>query len=227
MGSSPASARESVRRSSTRCCRCCTSTCMASKRAGVGLNVPSRRPSIYARMTVSGVRSSWAMSAVICRRRTLARARSALSWLKASVSVPNSSAERTGTSCLSSPAAMAWMAWVRSRRGRVRVRASRTPEQHGDGSGPKQPVRGPGWYWPGTPTLADSRWALGPRRSRSRPCDRPRRPVLARAKASGGMRWPTAKGRAGVITTPFWSASTNCGGRGGSPGFGGALNWRR
>ena len=76
---------------------------------------------------LSGVRRSCARSAVICLRSWLACARSALIWLNDVASSPISSRERTVTRWSSLPRAIAWVAAVSSRIGRVSVRASSTP----------------------------------------------------------------------------------------------------
>ena len=76
-------------------------------------------------MTLTGVRNSWAISAVIWRRNSVERTSSAFIRLKEAASSPNSSRLRTGTSCFSWPAETARVAAVNSRMGRVRVRESR------------------------------------------------------------------------------------------------------
>ena len=86
---------------------------------------PSWTASACPMMTLTGVRNSWAISAVICRRNSVERTSSAFIRLNEAASSPSSSRLRTGTSCFNWPAETACVAAVNSRIGRVRVRESR------------------------------------------------------------------------------------------------------
>ena len=86
---------------------------------------PSWTASAWPMMTLTGVRNSWAISAVIWRRNSVERTNSAFIRLNEAASSPSSSRLRTGTSCFNWPAETAWVAAVNSRIGRVRVRESR------------------------------------------------------------------------------------------------------
>ena len=86
---------------------------------------PSWTASACPMMTLTGVRNSCAISAVICRRNSVERTNAAFIRLNEAASSPSSSRLRTGTSCFNWPAEMAWVAAVNSRIGRVRVRESR------------------------------------------------------------------------------------------------------
>ncbi len=126
---SPASALESVRRSSTIRSSRRASSRMMSKVCSEGGRTPSCMASVCPRMTLIGVRNSWAISAVIWRLKLIDCANLALMRLKDVASSPNSSRERTGTFCSRSPSATARVAVVISLIGRVSVRARKIPSR--------------------------------------------------------------------------------------------------
>ena len=91
----------------------------------VGWSTPSRIDSMYPAMTVSGVRRSWAMSAVICRRNWLTRETSWLMLLKA-VRAADSS-WRSPYLLPACPSAMCCARRSAPAAGRISVRASSPP----------------------------------------------------------------------------------------------------
>ena len=89
--------------------------------------MPSNNASAWPWMTLMGVRSSWAISAIRLRRSCSWRARLAAIWLKAAPTRPSSSLLLISTRVFRSPPAMRPAARANSRNGAVIWRTSNPP----------------------------------------------------------------------------------------------------